>query len=215
MITFLLGFFGYYDKKIQSFIGTKNLLYLPYLTGYKIYLDKKLNSVPTGIYCFTGKQGSGKTLSLIYTAYQLKNKYNYINFVSNMNVNHFINFHKFEQITYLKDTLCLCDEMGIVCNSKKSKNINEDIIKITAQNRKNHRLILTTAQQHYQINKDVRTQCSYVIQVSHLGALFINRWYVPHIDEEGNSQLKRPSKITFFIATKKLFDSYNSWEVIN
>lgn len=110
--------------------------------------------------------------------------------------------------------LCICDELGIVANSKKSKDINEELLKITAQNRKNERLILTTAQQYYQCNKDIRTQAKYIIECSKIGCIVINRFYIPCVDEDGNIRNSKPRKIRFFFATKKLYSLYDTTEVI-
>lgn len=215
MITFLLGFFGYDDPKINSMVLCKNILYLPYLYGYNLYLLRKIyRPCPSGIYVFTGKQGSGKTLSLVYTAYDLCKNANYQIFYSNMNLKGFQNFHKFDELLGLKKALCICDELGIVANSKKSKDINEELLKITAQNRKNERLILTTAQQYYQCNKDIRTQAKYIIECSKFGCIVINRFYIPCVDEDGNIRNSKPRKIRIFFATKKLYSLYDTTEVI-
>ena len=215
LITYPLGFFGYDDQKINKKICVRNLLYLPYLFGFNKYLLRtSYKPLPSGIYVFTGKQGSGKTLSLVYTAYDLMRLYDYSYKYSNMQLQGFANFRKFDELLGLKRCLCVADELGIVANSKKSKDFNEDLLRITAQNRKNQRLILTTAQQYYQVAKDIRTQAKYIIDCSKIGCLVINRYYIPFIDEDGNITKNKPKKIRFFLATKKLYSLYDTSEVI-
>lgn len=213
MITFLLGFFGYKDKKILNLYGTKNLLYLPYLIGYNIYSSRFYNKLPFGIYCFIGEQGSGKTLSLVYTALQLKKK-NYKNFYSNMTFEGFRPFNKLDSLTYVSDSIIICDEMGIVANSKTSKDVNADLLRFSAQNRKNSRIVLTSSQQLYMIHKDLRTQLRACISCSKFGPLVINRYYKPVVDADGNISTAKMFKFSWFLATEKLYNAYNTLEVI-
>lgn len=213
MITFLLGLFGYFDKKICNKYGTCNILYLPYLWGYNIYLSKKYNSLPFGVYCFIGEQGSGKTLSMVYNAIRYKKK-GYNSYFSNMSFDNFQYFDKLEDLTFIKRSLILCDEMGIVANSKTSKDINSSLLRFSAQNRKNQRLVFTSAQALYMIHKDIRTQLKICILCNKIGPIVINRYVKPIIDAEGNIKASLPKKIDFFIATKKLYDCYNTMEVI-
>lgn len=213
MITFLLGFFGYYDEKIHNKIGTINIFYLPYLFGYELFLQRKFyKRLPSGIYVFTGSQGSGKTLSMVRLAFNLKDKYSI--FTSNMNLPSAPLYRNIEEIFPLKKALVVCDELGIVANSKKSKDVNEQLLKVTAQNRKNQRLILTTAQQYYQVNKDIRTQATFIVECRKIFPVVLNFYYKPKIDQDGNVVTKVPFKIDFFIVTKKLYDLYDTSEVI-
>lgn len=215
IVLYCLGRFGFEDSKVMNLFGSKNLLYLPYLLGYQVRLNKTFLNIPVGIYVFTGKQGSGKTLSLVRLAYQLKKNYSYDLYYSNMSLNGFDNYHNLEELTYLKRVICVADELGIVANSKLSKDINADLLRLTAQNRKNQRIILTTAQQFYQINKDIRTQSKYTIDCSKIGPLVINRYYIPSIDPDGNVKNGTFRKLDFFLVTKKLYNVYDTCEVIS
>lgn len=213
---FFLGFSGYKDKVLYKKVYYKNLLYLPYFTGYEKYCEKMIDFDLYGIYVFTGKQGSGKTLSMVRLAYQISQDYKNVLMRSNFNLPFCQHISDFEEIFPLKRA-CICmDEIGIIANSKKSKDINENLLRITAQNRKNRRIILTTCQQYFQINKDIRTQAYRVIEVNCLfKRLFINRYYEPIVDNDGNIKKSLPVKIDWFIATEKLYQLYDTLEVIN
>lgn len=215
MITFLLGLFGYEDKKILNMIGTKNLFYLPYLLGYNIRLNRSFNSLPYGIYIFCGEQGSGKTLSLVRFAYVLKNHLKYDHFYSNMTLDGFQLFNKLDSLTYVRKSIIVCDEMGIVQNSKSSKDVNADLLRFSAQNRKNQRIVLTSSQQVYMIQKDLRTQCRVLIDCAKVGPLVLNRYYKPIVDLDGNIDKSKLLKLDFFIATKRLYNLYDTCEVIS
>ena len=153
LITFLLGFYGYYDNSIMSKIGTTNLFYLPYLFGYSLYLAKKNGFDYWGIYVFTGSQGSGKTLSMVKLCYDLHLKYPKVPVFSNLFMSFSQHCNCWEDIyNYKLDNSIWCiDELGLWANSKKNaKTLNEVLLYLSCQNRKNHRLILTTAQQLFQ-----------------------------------------------------------------
>lgn len=213
MITFLLGLFGFCDEKILNKFGTCNLFYLPYLWGYNIFLERKYNSLPFGFYCFVGEQGSGKTLSMVYHAFKLKKK-GFSRYYSNLSFEGFQHFDKLEELTFCKRSLILSDELGIVANSKTSKDTNSSLLRFSAQNRKNQRLVLTSAQALYMVHKDIRTQLKMCIICNKIGPIVVNRYVKPVIDADGNIKASLPKKVDFFIATKKLYDSYNTLEVI-
>lgn len=169
--------------------------------------------------CFCGKQGQGKTLSMVNFCYQLHKKYDFVPIRSNFGLPFAHYFHDFEEIRGYKNpegSIWLADELGILCNSKTSKDFNSDILEIAAQNRKNHRLIMSTCQQYFQIHKDLRTQAYAIINVKSLfGILTINSFCDPSVDNDGNVKCGLPYKISFFLHTQKLYDLYDSWECIS
>lgn len=221
MITFLLGFFGYYDPKIQNLIGTKNLFYLPYLWGFSLYKKRLVNFPYYGIYLFTGEQGSGKTLSLVNFVKYLHDHYEDVPIRSNFELPFAHRLENWEQILLEKGKHIYCiDELGIWANSKrglrKDDNLNDLLLPITAQNRKNNRLILSTCQMYYQVHKDIRTQATAVIQCkTWFNCLTINTFHKPKVDEDGGVKLGIPYKTIFFLHTNALYDLYNTLEVIS
>lgn len=216
ILLFFLGFSGFSDPVLYKRVYYKFPLYLPYFTGWEKYCERKIDFDIFGIYVFTGKQGSGKTLSMVRLAYQISQDYDNVLMRSNFNLPFCQNISNFEEIFPLKRA-CICmDELGLIANSKKSKEINTDILRITAQNRKNRRIILTTCQEYFQINKDIRTQATRIIEVNcWFKRLYINRYYEPIVDNDGNIKKTLPVKIDWFIATEKLYQLYDTMEVIN
>lgn len=220
MITFLLGLFGYYDHKIMEKF-THNIFYLPYLIGFSIYRRRLINFPYFGIYLFTGEQGSGKTLSMVNFSKWLHDKYEDVPVKSNFELPYAQRINNMVDILSYKGKHIFCiDEMGIWCNSKRALNrkddINDVLLPITAQNRKNNRLILSTCQQYYQVHKDIRTQATAVIQCkTYFDCLTINSFHKPKVNEDGNVKLGVPYKFMFFLHTQALYDLYNTMEVIN
>lgn len=215
-ITFLMGLFGYKDYVLYYKVDCKNLFIVPYLLGYTIYTEKKIDYPLYGIWVYCGKQGSGKTLSMVRQAYIINKKYNNVVMKSNFNLPFTQYIRNFEEVFPLKRACVCIDELGIIANSKKSKEENTLLLKCTAQNRKNRRLILTSCQNYYQCNKDIRTQATYIIDCYCLfKRVYINRYYVPLVDNEGNIKHTLSSKIDFFVATDKLYELYDTMEVIS
>lgn len=216
LFLFFLGCSGYQDPVLRKKPYYKLPLYLPYFTGWEKYCEKIIDFDLFGIYVFTGKQGSGKTLSLVKMAYDINKNYNNVLMRSNFGLPFCQHISSFEEIFPLKRACVCIDELGIVANSKHSKDLNTDILKVTAQNRKNRRIILTTCQQYYQIAKDIRANATKIIEVNNIfKRLFINRYYDPVVDQDGNIKKGLPVKIDWFIASDELYRIYDTYEVID
>lgn len=214
-VTFCLGLFGFKDHVLFYKVDCKNLFILPYLWGYTIFCEKSIDYPYYGIYVFCGPQGSGKTLSMVRLSYIIQKKYKNVVMRSNFSLPYTQYIKNFEDIFPLKRACVCIDELGLIANNSKSKDFSEPILKITAQNRKNRRLILTTAQQYYQCNKSIRTQSTYIIDCYCLcKRLFINKYYRPVVDNDGNISKTIPDKVDWFVATDKLFSLYDTMEVI-
>lgn len=215
ILMFFMGFFGYSDSILYKHVDNKNIFSIFYFCGWEKYCERQIDFPLFGIWVFTGKQGSGKTLSMVRQAYLINKNYDNVVMKSNFNLPFTQYIHTLEEVFPLKRSCIAMDEIGIIANSKKSKDINETLLRVTAQNRKNKRIILTTSQQLFQCNKDIRTQATYIIECSCIfKRLFINKYYTPIIDNDGNIKKTIPSKIDYFIATEKLYQLYDTCEVI-
>lgn len=218
LIIFLLGNFGYYDKKIMSKCGSINLLYLPYLIGYANYSDRKIDFDYWGIYIFIGGQGSGKTLSMVKLCHDIHLEHPDVPVRSNLYLKFSDHLNSWEDILYHKDpkSIYCVDELGLWANSKKNaREFSEVLLYLSCQNRKNHRLILTTAQQLYMCEKNLRSQCLYIIETRTIfKILTLNYYYEPCTDADGKLHKGLPRRIKYFLHTQELYSLYDSWEEI-
>ena len=64
------------------------------------------------------------------------------------------------------------------------------------------------------IHKDLRSQAKVLIECQKIGPFVFNRYYKPIVDLDGNIDKSKLLKIDYFIATKKLYDLYDTCEVI-
>lgn len=103
-----------------------------------------------GVYCFTGKQGTGKTYSL--TKFVLK-RAKYYNVYSNLTIKG-IEYTKITSVKQLLDLskeqncLIIFDEIFTVLGDKTiPRELRADVLNFLAQQRKVHNIMITTAQE--------------------------------------------------------------------
>lgn len=133
----------------------------------KIYIDWR--SIPArtltldtgvfGVYCFTGKQGSGKTYSL--TKY-IKKYHDGEKIYSNLTING-IQYDKIRSVEHLlslrneANVLIIFDEIFTLLNDKTiPKDIRDDLMEFLSQQRKMKNKLLTTAQEWLNIPIEFR-----------------------------------------------------------
>ena len=126
---------------------------------------------PYGCWFYVGKQGSGKSMSLINKLEKLRKRYPRIKIYTNMG-------YKFETapLTSLNDllnedfyngsfgTVFVIDEIQNEFSCKTSKDFPESLLSLITQQRKNRILILTTSQVFSRVSKPIREQCYRAIE---------------------------------------------------
>jgi len=188
----------------------------------KIHVDFKSFFMPTlpldmgkfGVYCFTGKQGSGKTYSLTkYIKAHVKDHKIYSNL-------HIVGI-EYEQITSVEHLLSLrneeklfiiFDEIFTLLNDKTiPKDIRDDLMEFLSQQRKMKNILLTTAQEWLNIPIEFRRfvriqiQCL-TIPLGRFGGILMedyfdaynmawdqlqNEYVAPHLDKKISKYEKR------------------------
>lgn len=117
-----------------------------------------------GVYCFCGKQGQGKTYSVVEFLKENKDKEIYANLKSIKGVN-YTYFEGFEELLKLqdkKDCIIVYDEIFTALT--KTSRINQDVLSFLSQMRKRKIIFLTTAQEWLEINMTLRRYCRYQIE---------------------------------------------------
>jgi hypothetical protein len=122
------------------------------------------NFIPVhGLIIFEGRQGSGKTSSMVHYIHDLQKQYPHVKVITN--------FEYASQETPLVDWRQLItykngfegvvvgiDELQNWFSSKQSANFPPEMLSVVTQNRKNRRVILGTARSCYMVTKDIRSQ---------------------------------------------------------
>lgn len=185
--------------------------------------------------------GSGKTLDIVKRALTMKKRYDglqvwdekqgcfvtqHINIISNVELKG-VEYIKFTHIGQIVDiekynfgsmdiTIFLLDESGAIFNSRDYKNnISPEFLTSLLQSRKNKIALYMTSQRFQFTDKILREVCSTVNQCRMYWRIVrIQTFDAYQLENAYNDTLIRPLKTTFWLATNKDYDSYNSYQLI-
>lgn len=182
-----------------------------------------------GVWMFCGKQGSGKSMSLIYHLEKLRRRYPKCKIYTNMG-------YIFENapLKSLKDllntdfyngkygTIFVIDEIQNEFSCQTSKDFPESLLSLITQQRKNRVLILTTSQVFSRVSKPIREQCYRAIECStFLGRYTRNKHFngIDYSDSFDLSPEKRKKAckklyIECFVQTDYLRNCFDSYKLI-
>ena len=191
----------------------------------KQIVEDKFNQDPDfftyqGLIIFEGRQGSGKTTSMVYEAMQLQKEFPLAKCTSNLAYTHQdIALNDWRMlINYkngIKGVIVMMDELQNWFNSNDSKNFPPEMLQVITQNRKNRRVILGTAQNFYLLSKAIRTQTTEVRRcITLLGCITIVKRVEPILDAQGDVLEWKNKGMYFFVHDKKLRESYDTYKVI-
>lgn len=173
-----------------------------------------------GLIIFEGRQGAGKTISMIEYAMRMQEEYPLAKCCSNLAYKYEDNKLKdWRMLMHYKNgkqgVIVIMDELQNWFSSNDSKNFPPEMLGVITQNRKNRRIILGTSQNFYLLAKAIRSQATEVRRCTTLlGCLTIVRRAEPILDSEGNVAEWKNRGMYFFVHNKKLRESYDTYKVI-
>lgn len=174
----------------------------------------------SGIWVYSGSQGSGKTLNMIHTLIEIHEKFPKCKIVSNINLfgipyEIYHDFNDFDRYANGHDGVCfVIDEIQTLFSSLESKNVPLSQLEVWSQNRKNRRVILGTSQRFTRISKPIREQCKFHIECRNIAFLRLYRVLDATLyNDDGDYTGKKPYYKPY-IPTIKSFLSYNTYEVV-
>lgn len=173
-----------------------------------------------GLVIFEGRQGSGKTISMIQFARQMQQEFPIAKCITNLGytkqddeLDHWKKLTDYSNDKY--GVICVMDELQNWFSSNQSKDFPPEMLQVITQNRKNRRIILGTSQNFYLLAKAIRSQCTEIRQcITLLGCLTIVRRLEPILDSDGNVKERKLLGFYFFVHDKDLRDSYDTYKVI-
>lgn len=115
-----------------------------------------------GIYCYCGKQGSGKTYSVVEFLKEQKG----VPIYSNVHLFgiEYTYFHGFDELLQLRDqSNCIIVYDEIFTALTKSSRMTTDVLDFLSQMRKRQIIFITTAQEWLEINITLRRYCRFQI----------------------------------------------------
>lgn len=124
-----------------------------------------------GVYCYCGKQGQGKTYSVVEFLLQNKDKKIYSN-VKTLNGVEYTPINDFNDLLSLRsETDCIIFYDEIFTALTRTSKLDTDVLDFLSQMRKRRIIFLTTAQEWLEINITLRRYCRYQIQCKMLNFL--------------------------------------------
>lgn len=202
-------------------------------SAIKIFYSKKDPDYfkPSGIVCFSGPQGAGKTLNLVSTLLDIKKRYPKCKVYSNIKLIG-IDYLPFtgpecfsdEESNGTLGTVYIIDEIHTLWSSLESKNMNGNLLTIWSQNRKNIRLILATSQRWSRVAKPIREQATFVVECKKPFARILYRYRIidaSYYDDNGklvfdNDEEKEViSRWSYYIPSISALNSYDTMEIVH
>lgn len=126
-----------------------------------------------GVYCYCGKQGSGKTYSAVEFILNNKNMpiYSNVGSIKGVKYTYFNGFDKLLELRNKSDCIIFYDEIFTALT--KSSKINSEVLDFLSQMRKRRIIFITTAQEWLEINITLRRYCRYQIECKMINLLGI------------------------------------------
>lgn len=124
----------------------------------------KMKKGKFGVYCYCGKQGSGKTYSVVEYLLENRDKRIYSNIKSIEGVD-FISIDGFDDLLKLRtehDCIIVFDEIFTALT--KTSKMTTEVLDFLSQMRKRQIIFLTTAQEWLEINMTLRRYCRFQIE---------------------------------------------------
>lgn len=173
-----------------------------------------------GLIVFTGRQGSGKTSSLVEYMGRLQQIYpesktltNFGYVYEDTNLNHWNKLTDY--VNGRKGVIVGIDETQNWFSCNQSKNFPPEMLSVITQNRKNRRIILGTAQNFYLLSKAIRSQTTEVRECyTFFGCLTFVFRKIPILDVDGNVEKWKNKGFYFFVHNEKLRNSYDTYKCI-
>ena len=185
---------------------------------------------PYGLTCFVGRQGGGKTISMVEYLDRMKELYPESIIVTNFNYTKqdmpFTSWRQFTEVRNgLNGVIFAIDELQNEYNSNNWKDFPEDLLSVVTMQRKQRIKIIATSQVFTRVVKQLREQCYEVVECK----TFFGRWtkqkcydaddYNYIIDNptpERRFKTRKKWKYSFVQSNfiRNLFDSYSVVESI-
>jgi hypothetical protein len=183
-----------------------------------------LPDMPYGITCYVGLEGYGKTLSLAEKLFQLKKKYPlakiYTNFYWNLEDGH---IEHYQQLLDLDDRehgiIFGLDEVSSIWDRFTSRaEMDLRVLEMFRMNRKFSKQLICTAQSFADIVIDIKRRCREIIECRTVSGRWVfQRAFYPtdYAEKDGTWQARKRLWRYSFIATNKIYDSYDTRLVID
>lgn len=208
IITFLIVFIVYFRKvKIK----------------WKTFLRRGFykSAKPYGVYCYCGKQGKGKTYSVV--EFLLNNSdykiYANISSIEGIDYTYFSGFDELLKLRDEHDCIIVFDEIFTALT--KTSKMNTEVLDFLSQMRKRRIIFITTAQEWLEINITLRRYCRYQIDCN-MFSIFGYPILIKHLkdaeqmtwSQNDNEYIAPLIETTISHGMKSVINAYDTFEQI-
>lgn len=173
-----------------------------------------------GVYCYCGKQGSGKTYSAVEFLINVSNLPIYSNVhLKGIKYTYFSGFDNLLKLRDKTDCIIVYDEIFTALT--KSSKINTEVLDFLSQMRKRQIIFITTAQEWLEIPMTLRRYCRYqidckMINLLGLGILIKHCYDAEQMkwSEEDNEYVAPLVETTISKCNIRVANSYDTFEQI-
>lgn len=175
-----------------------------------------------GVYCYCGKQGRGKTYSVVEFLKENKHKDIYCNIpnLSGIKYTYFSGFDELLKLRDKKDCIIVYDEIFTALT--RTSKMNTDVLDFLSQMRKRQIVFLTTAQEWLEINITLRRYCRYQIECNMISifgvGLLIKHFYDAELmkwDNSSNEYVAPLKCLTLSKCNLSVANSYDTYAQIS
>lgn len=185
-----------------------------------------------GVYLFNGLGGSGKTISMIRKAQEVKERFPNVLIMGNFHCDvvdkyfdsweDILNTENIDENGVNQGVLILFDEMHLTLNSQSWQNAPDELLEYISLQRHLHKCIFGSAQEWKRVTKIIREQVNFVIDCKSYmkGRLITNKCYTKENfsingDQKDSGMRKRPKEWKeSFVGTDKLRSLYDTDEIV-
>lgn len=224
-LTFVISWFKY-KKLPKGRTVPKRSLFLRLFIDFPMrFWNDFFHRVPDefkeyGFHIVCGKQGSGKTITVVYLLLRYMQMYPKLVVRTNFNFK-----PENASITDWKDLVFsnngiygqidVLDEVQNWFSSNESKDFPASMLQEVTQQRKQRKMILGTAQRFNRVAKPLREQAFLVYEpVTILGCLTVVRVVEPLLDCEGNVEKRKWRKVFCFVQNDEIRNAFDTYKKI-
>lgn len=157
---------------------------------FKTFLKKGMlvETGPYGVYCYVGKQGSGKTYSVIEYLHENSNKKIYANVksIKDLQYTYIANFNDLLQIENDTDDNIIIFYDEIFSALTKQDKMSKEVLSFLSQMRKRKIIFLTTAQEWLEINITLRRYVRFQIDCNIINIPILKKSFLLKVFHDGD-----------------------------
>lgn len=199
---------------VDLFVNVPKMIVYDYLHREDDYFAEQ------GCVMFCGKQGRGKTVSIVKFLEDLRCRFPKCKIIDNMDYakHDAVLDHWLKLIDYKngkQGVVAVIDETQNWFGSNQAKRFPPQMLSVITQNRKNRRLILGTSQSFHLLAKTLRSQVTEVRDcVTLLNCITFVFCREPFLDYEGNVVKMKFKRMYWFVHTISMREDYDTYKTV-